>query len=576
MGRFVRLAGCILLVGSAWNQNVFALTIPDAKLLADESPVSLTAKAVTYVAADFFYIEEDSRCMGIRVEKAAHELSVGMRADVSGTMKPGTNRERYILASDAVHNGDAVVGPVGMNNAGVGGGDWSVSGTRGQRGATGSLGLNNIGLLIRTWGRFQQVDATTFTVDDGAGLNVRCSVAPGTFLYSGWQYVSVVGASSLYKFNASIYPPLILVRDIEVLLPVETVSTPGVPVGDQSPLIDVSYTYSTGGSTCSQGHTVEYSFDWGDGASSPWSTSTSASHSWSVLGTKTVTVAARCQIHTTVAATSAGLAVNMTDIGAMIYIPAGSFLMGNSGVGYDATYVRSDELPQHSVYLSDYHIGKYEVTRGQYRQFMDAGGYSNSAYWSTDGWTWKGTRTEPACCWAAQQSWGSPPGSFTQTDNHPVVGVTYYEAEAFCNWAGGHLPTEAQWEKAARWTGSYPNVYPWGDTWDVQKCNNWDDSLYPRYQTAPVGRYPSGASPYGCQDMAGNAEEWCKDWYRSDYYSQTPPGGWIDPQGPSTAIWRVSRGGTWHMADSSCRCACRDDCYYPDYSSSLYGFRLAR
>jgi len=138
--------------------------------------------------------------------------------------------------------------------------------------------------------------------------------------------------------------------------------------------------------------------------------------------------------------------------GQMVYIPAGSFLMGNNGA---EPYSYCGELPQHSVYLSGYWIGKYEVTRGEYQQFMNAGGYSNPAYWSSAGWSWKGSRTQPYY-WAEQQDWGT--GTFTQTSNHPVVGVSYYEAEAFCNWAGGHLPTEAQWEKAARWTGSYPNV----------------------------------------------------------------------------------------------------------------------
>ena len=273
----------------------------------------------------------------------------------------------------------------------------------------------------------------------------------------------------------------------------------------------------------------------------------------------------------------------------LIYIPAGRFLMGNSGVGDDAVYGNSNEFPQHSVNLSGYWIGKYEVTRGEYRQFMNAGGYSNSSYWSSDGWSWRvGTgRTEPDY-WAASQDWYDGCGhcsyAFTQTDNHPVVGVSYYEAEAFCNWAGGHLPTEAQWEKAARWTGSHPNVYPCGDTWDAEKCNNWYDHNaagggYEMNQTAPVGSYPSGASPYGCQDMAGNAFERCKDWYGYSYYSQTPPGGWSDPQGPVSGEHRVMRSGGWSYYGDLyyLRCAYRNlDGYGPSYDWYDYGFRLAR
>ncbi len=256
----------------------------------------------------------------------------------------------------------------------------------------------------------------------------------------------------------------------------------------------------------------------------------------------------------------------------MIYIPAGSFLMGNSGVGDDAAYGYSNELPQHSVYLSGYWIGKCEVTRGEYRQFMNAGGYSNPAYWSTDGWNWRAdnSRTEPDY-WAANQDWwGGQP--FTQTDNHPVVGVTYHEAEAFCNWAGGHLPTEAQWEKAARWTGSYPNVYPWGNTWDVEKCNDYYDTNpagggYQRCQTAPVGSYPSGASPYGLQDMAGNVWEWCQDWFKSYPGSSSP----FD----KTNSLRVARGGGWHNPDYF-RCAHRASGCDPAGRWATVGFRIAR
>jgi len=191
--------------------------------------------------------------------------------------------------------------------------------------------------------------------------------------------------------------------------------------------------------------------------------------------------------------------------GEMIYIPAGSFLMGNSGVGDDAAYHYFDEFPQHYVSLSAYYIGKYDVTRGEYRAFMTATGRAQPAYW------------------ADVQDWYDGCGhcsyAFTQTDSYPVVGVTWYDAEAFCNWAGGHLPTEAQWEKAARWTGSHPNVYPWGDTWNEEYCNNIGDSNpagggYLKWQTSPVCSYHSGASPYGCMDMAGNVWQWVQDWWK--------------------------------------------------------------
>ena len=243
--------------------------------------------------------------------------------------------------------------------------------------------------------------------------------------------------------------------------------------------------------------------------------------------------------------------------GAMVSISAGSFQMGNNGAEPDSS---PDELPQHSVYLSAYSIGKYEVTRGEYRAFLTATGRAVPYYWA-ETQTWKTGQT------------------FTQTETHPVVGVTYDDAEAYCAWAGGRLPTEAEWEKAARWTGSYPNVYPWGNIWDVEKCNNWDDTNsagggYRRYQTAPVGSYPSGASPYGCQDMAGNVWEWCKDWYSDTYYSQSPSS---NPQGPTSGTSRVLRGGSWDYPGNYARAASRNDFYFPSYYwYYLGGFRLAR
>jgi iron(II)-dependent oxidoreductase len=269
----------------------------------------------------------------------------------------------------------------------------------------------------------------------------------------------------------------------------------------------------------------------------------------------------------------AKLAPNLIPTMEMIYIPAGSFDMGTPD-----GQIADPAEPHHSVTLSAYHIGKYEVTRGQYRQFMKAGGYSNSAYWSRDGWSWKVDNgiIEPAY-WAATQTWASRQ-TFTQTDSHPVVGVSYYEAEAFCKWAGGHLPTEAQWERAAGWTGTHARVYPWGDERNAEECNTLYDHNaagggVQRFQTAPVGSYPAGASASGCQDMAGNVHEWCRDWYDYDYYSQSPA---RDPQGSPKIGIRVSRGGGWGAGlDRSTRCATRGLGSPTDRINSV-GFRLAR
>ncbi len=255
----------------------------------------------------------------------------------------------------------------------------------------------------------------------------------------------------------------------------------------------------------------------------------------------------------------------------MSWIPAGSFDMGTPE-SYTESH-NDNEHPQHSVSLSAYCISKNEITRGQYRQFIIDGGYTNSSYWSIVGWSWKESNnlTEPSN-WNESANWGSPPGTFIQSEDHPVVGVSYYEAEAFCNWAGGHLPTEAQWERAASWTGSYANIYPWGDTWDVQKCNNLDDTIFLGFQTSPVGSYSGYPSPSGCQDMAGNVWEWCSDWHGSDYYATSPPN---DPQGPASGSYRVLRGGGWNTNDSSSRCANRGFTI-PDIYGNNYGFRLAR
>lgn len=282
-------------------------------------------------------------------------------------------------------------------------------------------------------------------------------------------------------------------------------------------------------------------------------------------------------------------------LGEMINIPAGYFIMGNDSG-------RLEERPAHQVYLVEYQIGKYEVTRGEYRQFMEAGGYENPQYWSPEGWVWKegnvivyagmygsvnygerkntgGKRNAPEH-WEEEQEWighdyGHP--VFRQTDAHPVVGVTYYEAEAYCKWAGGRLPTEAEYEKACRWTGSKSNLYPWGDVWDPEKNNNPHDHNpagggYLVNQSAPVGSYPEGASPYGVQDMTGNAYEWCADFMKSY------PGS--EETFDFTGKYHVVKGGCWDDPDVNCSFRAW---YLPPSShgvggndSDIIGFRIAK
>jgi formylglycine-generating enzyme required for sulfatase activity len=124
--------------------------------------------------------------------------------------------------------------------------------------------------------------------------------------------------------------------------------------------------------------------------------------------------------------------------------------------------------------------------------------------------------------------------------DHPIVCVTWDDAVAYAQWAHADLPTEAQWEKAAR--GTDGRKYPWGDKWDPDKCRcsstNWGDSG----GTSPVSSYRSGASPYGCMDMAGNAFQWCKDWYDPDYWKRDHG---LDPEGPPNGDLRAMRGGSW-------------------------------
>lgn len=190
-----------------------------------------------------------------------------------------------------------------------------------------------------------------------------------------------------------------------------------------------------------------------------------------------------------------------------IQIPAGEFKMGDNFNEGD-----SDELPVHSVYLDTYYISKYEITYDQYDKFCDETGRKKP-----DDWDGRGKK--------------------------PVTHVTWDDARDFCAWLSQitgkniHLPTEAQWEKAAR--GTDQRRYPWGNEHPTCILANYTSDCGRGSKT--VGSHPLGVSPYGVHDMAGNVWEWCSDWYSSSYYSISPK---KNPTGPSTGNYRVERGGS--------------------------------
>jgi len=238
--------------------------------------------------------------------------------------------------------------------------------------------------------------------------------------------------------------------------------------------------------------------------------------------------------------------INPTDGAVMILIPSGEFLMGSAlSEGY------RNEHPQRKVYLDSYYIDKFEVTNVQYREFMRATGHKSPRDWSDYD---------------------------TSRLNHPVVGVSWYDAIVYAEWAGKRLPTEAEWEKAAR--GADGRKYPWGNIPPDSGGRHRANYKVGKYgaadgysTTSPVGSFPLGASPYGAMDMAGNVWEWCADWYDSAYYSKSPT---KNPPGPSSGKHRVLRGGAWLNDDTSyLRCAVRG-WHAPTLTFNYVGFRCVQ
>jgi eukaryotic-like serine/threonine-protein kinase len=248
------------------------------------------------------------------------------------------------------------------------------------------------------------------------------------------------------------------------------------------------------------------------------------------------------------------------DDGELIFIPAGDFLMGSDP---GEPYFWGAEHPKHTVSLDAYWIYRTEVTNAMYRECVQAG----------------------TCQPPAQIASASHPDYFTNPkyNDYPVTNVTHADAAAYCTWAGARLPTEAEWEKAAR--GTDGALFPWGDD-EVQAsfanfCDRYCPEQDPKYKEkhfddgyadlAPVGSFPDGASPYDVLDMAGNVIEWVADWYDPNYYLDSPA---ENPAGPANGTRYILHGGSWRSIREGLRPAAR----IPkdmDYSSNYTGFRCA-
>lgn len=262
----------------------------------------------------------------------------------------------------------------------------------------------------------------------------------------------------------------------------------------------------------------------------------------------------------------------------MAMIPPGEFTMG-SAEGSDGF---PDERPERLVYLSGYFLDRFEVTNQAYASFVRATGHRSPE-----------NERQAATLWTNN---GPIPG----VEQHPVINVSWDDADAYCRWAGKRLPTEAEWEKAAR--GTDGRRYPWGETWDFTMANSasywakrtiqfnsaadWDafwvrgegarlakeNGIQGEVLTMPVDSFPQARSPYGLFGMAGNAAEWVEDWYDPNYYKHAPL---TDPTGPNRGAIKAMRGGSWLKPATSLRTSDRD-WGTMDSRPSGTGFRCAK
>ncbi len=248
----------------------------------------------------------------------------------------------------------------------------------------------------------------------------------------------------------------------------------------------------------------------------------------------------------------------------MISIPGGVFWMGaqkkkSRERHYDQD-ASDDESPVHQVELSPFSISAYPITVGQYRRFIEDGGYDDKRLWEAGSFG----RFKAPDKWEDQQQYPS----------RPVVYVSWYEAAAYARWAGGRMPTEAEWERAARGPGQEYRKYPWGNNEPMGESANFKESEI-GYST-PVGIFPEDCSPEGVIDLGGNVSGWCLDWFSEKYYQTCIVQGIVkNPFGPKSIDNRVIRGGCF--ADcylGSLRCAYRNAWRDPHYRTDGLGFRL--
>ncbi len=262
----------------------------------------------------------------------------------------------------------------------------------------------------------------------------------------------------------------------------------------------------------------------------------------------------------------------------MVFIPAGEFIMGTAA-GADGL---PDEQPERRVYLSSFYLDRLEITNQAYVEFVRETGHRIPE-----------NKSSAATLWVHDKP-------LNEILSHPVINVSWEDAAVYCRWAGKRLPTEAEWEKAAR--GTDGRRYPWGNDWDLARANSasywagrtiefrsgvdWEafwirgagarlskeHGIKGEVLTLPVGSFPEGASPYGALDMAGNAAEWVADWFDPNYYRTAPL---TDPPGPDRGAIKAMRGGSWLKPAVSLRTSDRD-WGIMDSRPSGTGFRCAR